>query len=107
MPEPALAVTEAEVLGALSEVMDPELPVSVSDLGLIRGVEINGATVSVGMTYTTLGCPCTELIRDDVQERLLQLPGVERVEIEETFEPWTREDISPRGLRALRRVGLT
>jgi metal-sulfur cluster biosynthetic enzyme len=107
LPDASIEVTQAEVLGALSEVLDPELPVSVTDLGLIRGVEVHGSTVRVRITYTTLGCPCTELIQEDVEERLLRLDGVERVEVEETFDAWTRQDVSPRGLLALRRVGLT
>lgn len=107
MPDGSPAVTEAEVLGALSEVLDPELPISLTDLGLIRGVDVHGSTVRVGITYTTLGCPCTDLIQEDVEERLLRLDGIERVEIEETFAAWTRNDISARGLRALQLVGLT
>ena len=61
---------------------------------------------SVEVVFCSLGCPCTELIRDDIEERLLRLPGIERVEIEEVFEPWSRTDITPRGLAQLREVGV-
>ena len=104
---PEKNVTDADVLRALGDVLDPELPVSIFDLGLVRGIEVRGSTVLVRLTYTTLGCPCTELIQEDVEQRLLQLDGIEHVMVEETFDPWTRQDISPRGLRALRVVGLT
>ena len=86
--------------------LDPEYPVSIVDLGLVRGVSVDGATVHVEITYTSLGCPCTELIQDDIRDRLLQVEGVEQVEIEEVFEPWTRHDISARGLRVLRESGV-
>lgn len=107
MPEASRAVAEEDVRRALEDVLDPELPVSVVDMGLIRGVEVAGSTVRVRLTYTTLGCPCTEILHDDIRRRLLAEGGVERVEIEETFDPWSRRDISPRGLARLRRVGLT
>lgn len=100
-------VTEDDISRALEEVLDPEFPVSVVDMGLIRGVEVGGSTVSVKLTYTTLGCPCTEVIQEDIEKRLLALPGIERVEIEEVYEPWSRDDISTKGLQILRTVGLT
>jgi len=94
------------VRAALAEVMDPELPVSVVDLGLIRGVEVDGETVRVALTYTSLGCPCVEMIQEDIRNRLLAMPCVRQVEIEETFEPWTLGDVSARGRLALRSVGM-
>ena len=48
-----------------------------------------------------------ELIRDDIEARLLEFPSIERVEIEEVFERWSLEDVSPRGLEQLRQVGVT
>ena len=42
---------------ALAEVLDPEYPVSVVDLGLVRGVEVRGARVRVDIAYCSLGCP--------------------------------------------------
>jgi metal-sulfur cluster biosynthetic enzyme len=98
--------TEALVRAALAEVLDPEYPVSLVDLGLVRGVEIDGPVVLVELAYCSLGCPGIELIEDDVRERLLELDGVERVEVREVFERWTRRDISTRGLRLLRTSGV-
>jgi metal-sulfur cluster biosynthetic enzyme len=99
--------TPAQVQDALRQVMDPELPISIVDLGLVRGVEVQGDTVHVRLTFTSLGCPCTDLIREEVQERLRRLPGVRQVEVEESFEPWSVEDISPQGRIALRQLGIT
>jgi metal-sulfur cluster biosynthetic enzyme len=98
--------TVADVREALVDVLDPEYPISIVDLGLVRGVSVHGATAHVDITYTSLGCPCTELIQDDIRERLLQVEGIEEVEIEEVFEPWTRRDISVRGLRVLQESGI-
>ena len=100
-------VTEEQVVGGLRKVLDPEWPVSVVDMGLIRGVEVEGSTVRIKLTYTTLGCPCTEMIQEDIERCLRALPGVDAVDIEEVYEPWTRADISAAGLRALRTVGMT
>jgi metal-sulfur cluster biosynthetic enzyme len=98
--------SEALVRAALAEVLDPEYPVSVVDLGLVRGVEIQGAAVRVGLAYCSLGCPCIELIEDDIRERLLELEGVEQVEVREVFDRWSRRDISARGLKLLRASGV-
>lgn len=96
----------AEALAALREVLDPEYPVSVVDLGLIRGIEVRGEVVHVRLTFTSMGCPCVELIRDDIVARLRRLPGVRHVELEVVWEPWSRADISAEGWRRLRRVGV-
>lgn len=98
--------TEAQIRSALAEVLDPEYPVSVVDLGLVRGVDVRGSTVRVGIAYCSLGCPCIELIEDDIRECLLQLDDVEEVEIREVFEPWSRRDISAKGLKILRASGV-
>lgn len=101
-----MTVTEARIRSTLREVQDPEYPVSLVDLGLVRGVEIDGSAVRVDIAYCSLGCPCIELIEDDIRERLLRLEGVEQVEVREVFERWTRRDISARGLKVLRATGV-
>jgi metal-sulfur cluster biosynthetic enzyme len=98
--------TEARVRAALAEVLDPEYPVSLVDMGLVRGVEIHGAAVRVDLAYCSLGCPCIELIEDDIRERLLELDDVERVDVREVFDQWTRRDVSTRGLELLQASGV-
>ncbi|MFQ5426084.1 MAG: metal-sulfur cluster assembly factor [Gaiellales bacterium] len=98
--------TPASVREALADVLDPEYPVSVVDLGLVRGVQVAGSTVRVEVAFCSLGCPCTELIRDDIEERVAQLPGVDHVAVEEVFERWTRHDITPAGRARLRGAGV-
>jgi metal-sulfur cluster biosynthetic enzyme len=99
-------VTEDRIRSALTKVLDPEYPVSLVDLGLVRAVQLSDSTVRVDIAYCSLGCPCIELIEDDVRERLLGLDGVEQVEVREVFDFWTRRDISARGLKLLHASGV-
>ena len=101
-----MTASRVDVERALADVLDPEYPVSLVDLGLIRGIEIDEGTARVSIAYCSLGCPCIALIEQDVEERLLQVDGVEHVEVVESFEPWTRNDISRTGLVQLRRAGV-
>jgi metal-sulfur cluster biosynthetic enzyme len=98
--------SRVDVENALAEVLDPEYPVSLVDMGLIRGIEIEDGTARVAISYCSLGCPCIDLIEQDVRERLLQLDGIDRVEVVESFDLWTRKDISAKGLALLHRVGV-
>ena len=100
-------VVEAAVWAALAEVQDPELPVGIVDLGLVRSVRVDGADVTVGITFTSIACPCTDLLADDIQDRLGRLDGVAGVRVEELFEPWSRDDLSEDGRVALRALGVT
>jgi len=50
-------VSVDDVRAALAEVTDPELPVSIVDLGLVRSIAVHGATVRVGITFTSIACP--------------------------------------------------
>ena len=101
-----MTATAAEVERALADVLDPEYPVSLVDLGLVRGVDVDGTTARVSISYCSLGCPCIALIEQDVEERLLQVEGIESVEVVESFEPWSRRNISGRGLAILGRAGV-
>ena len=99
-------VAEADVWAALAEVQDPELPVGIVDLGLVRWVRVQGRTVTVGLTFTSIACPCTDVLVEDVQARLGSLEGVAGVEVEELFEPWSRDDLTEEGRVALLALGV-
>jgi metal-sulfur cluster biosynthetic enzyme len=92
---------------ALRGVHDPEYPVSVIDMGLIRGLAVEGSIARVRLTYTSMGCPCKEMIADDVRDALLAVPGVDRVEVEEVYEPWSHRDLTRRARRTLHSLGVT
>jgi metal-sulfur cluster biosynthetic enzyme len=84
------AVTAERVTEALRSVLDPELSLSVVDLGLIYGVGIEGRTVRITMTLTAPGCPLHAVMTDWVQRVVLGIPGVEHVDVSLTFDPpWT------------------
>jgi len=99
-------VAREGIYAALKEVLDPEYPVNLVDLGLIRGVKVDGGRVQVQLTYTSIGCPCWDIIQDDIRTRLLREPGVEQVDIEVVYEPWSLADVTPEGRAALRRLGV-
>jgi metal-sulfur cluster biosynthetic enzyme len=102
----ASPVTPEAARDALREVLDPEYPISLVDLGLIRGVEVEGTTAKIKLTYTCMGCPAMDMIQDDVRERLLQMDGIEAVDIEVVWDTWSRKDITPLGRKHLREVGV-
>jgi metal-sulfur cluster biosynthetic enzyme len=80
-------LTEQSVLGALRQVIDPELGCNIVDLGLIYSVSITGTAVAVSMTLTTAGCPMHESIRWGAEEALLNLEGVTEAEVKVVWDP--------------------
>ena len=83
-----------QVTQALREVFDPELGMSVVDLGLIYDVQIDAGRVHITMTLTTQGCPLHDAMTEWVQRAVGQVPGVKDVAVVITFEPpWTPDRI--------------
>jgi metal-sulfur cluster biosynthetic enzyme len=98
---------QAAVWACLREVLDPEIPVSLVDLGLVYGVHVEERAVRVRLTFTATACPCMEFIREDVTDRLLAEPWLDEVRIEEVWDPpWTTERVTPEGRRRLARLGV-
>jgi len=96
------------VWDCLREVLDPEIPVSLVDLGLVYGIELEGGVARVRLTYTATACPCMEFIREDVTDRLLRETWIEDVVIEEVWDPpWTTERITAEGRSRLVRLGVS
>ena len=105
-------VTVAALTGAawdvLSTVEDPELPIAITDLGLVRAVEVNGGRIRVHLVPTWTACPALDVIRSRVRDALAALPGVEQVSVEYTHDvPWTLERLTPRGRERLAAHGLS
>jgi metal-sulfur cluster biosynthetic enzyme len=87
--------THEEVLEALHQVEDPELGMDIVDLGLLYDVDVEGPRVKVTYSLTSMGCPAGEMIQEDIDRVVRELPGVEEVESELTFEPpWTPDRMS-------------
>lgn len=93
---------------ALAEVADPEIPaVSVVDMGMIRSVEAHGSEARIVVLPTFTGCPAISVIKEDVARAALDVPGIERAEVETTFDPpWSVALISEEGRRKLKGFGL-
>jgi metal-sulfur cluster biosynthetic enzyme len=94
---------------ALREVEDPEIPVSVVDMGLIVSLDHVAATrtVELKITYTAMGCPAMDMIQDDIRARLLREPEVERVNIEVVWDPvWSSKRLSDEAREAMRELGI-
>ncbi len=81
---------------AMKAVIDPEIGYNVVDLGLLYEVDKDDdGHVNITMTLTTMGCPLTELIEQQVTMIVATLPGVEHVDVEFTFQPpWSPEMMS-------------
>lgn len=112
-PPPDPARTPQDLAGrarhALYEVMDPELPISILDLGLVSDIQADEVTgvVSVSLTFTATACPCMDFIKWDVRERLLEDTDICRVEIDTVWDPpWTSARISDRGRKILESFGV-
>ena len=94
------------VLATLADVEDPELPIGLVDLGLVRALDVHDGRVEVGLTYTSLACPCVEMIREDVVDAVGALDGVDGVVVRDVLEPWSRDDVTPHGRMLLRAVAV-
>ena len=95
---------------ALREVEDPEIPVSLVDMGLIVAVDYapEERAARLKITYTAMGCPAMDMIQDDIRARLLREPGVEHVEIEVVWDPvWTRRRLSEHARQTMRELGIS
>jgi metal-sulfur cluster biosynthetic enzyme len=87
--------SKEEVLEALRQVEDPELGMDVVDLGLVYEVELEGAKAKVLYSLTSMGCPAGQLIAQDMDRVTREVPGVEEVDLELTFDPpWTPDRMS-------------
>ena len=87
--------TKDEVVEALRQVEDPELGMDIVDLGLLYDVEVAGAKVKVTHTLTSMGCPVGPMIQEDIDRVAREVPGVEDVDVELTFDPpWTPDKMS-------------
>ena len=84
------------IVNALKKVLDPELGISLVDLGLIYDVKISqSGKVTVVMTLTTVGCPLFDYMAENIKQEIGKIKGINEVEVELTFEPaWTIESMS-------------
>lgn len=90
-------IQEAQVWQALDSIYDPEIPISLVELGLIYGVDLQPAdgVVNIRMTLTAPGCGMGPVLVSDVKYRVAKVPAVQQVNVELVFDPpWSREMMS-------------
>ena len=100
---------EARIWEALRYVEDPEIPVSVLGMGLIVSVGyVPGARrAELQITFTSMGCPATDFIEEDITQALLADPDIDAVDIEVVWDPvWTKDRIRADARATMRELGI-
>jgi metal-sulfur cluster biosynthetic enzyme len=93
---------------ALRDVTDPEIPISIVDMGLVVDLREHAGVVDLKLTFTAMGCPAMEFIMDDIRARLLQEPDIKEVRIDIVWDPvWTKARLSEEGIDILRTWGIS
>ena len=90
------AVTEEQINNSLKQCMDPEVPLSIVDMGLIYGIDVSDNNdVNIKMTMTTKGCPLHDTMVDDVTRYTKKVPGVNNVQVDIVWDPpWSMDRMS-------------
>ena len=87
---------EADIVKALKNVYDPEIPVTVYDLGLIYEISVKSEKeVDITMTLTAPNCPMADIVLNDVETYVQDVKGIEKVNVNLTFDPpWDKDMLS-------------
>jgi metal-sulfur cluster biosynthetic enzyme len=87
---------ESAVREQLKKVLDPELGVSIVDLGLIYNITVSKEGVcTITMTLTTIGCPLFGQIQKEIEDAVMEIEAIEEVKVDLTFDPpWTAEKMT-------------
>ncbi len=85
-----------KVISEIKKIYDPEIPVNIYELGLIYKIEINNEKkVNIEMTLTSPNCPVAESLPNSVKENILNIDGVEAVDLKLVWDPpWTQDKMS-------------
>jgi ring-1,2-phenylacetyl-CoA epoxidase subunit PaaD len=98
-------VTVDEVWAALAEIPDPEIPViSIVDLGVVKGVEVDAGAVRIDFTPTFMGCPALDAMRSAMEAKVAELGGTADVKVR-LDDSWSTDDITAEGREKLRVAG--
>lgn len=101
------AVSVELVRAAVDEVEDPEIPVTLAGLGVVREVLVDGNRVRLVLAPTRLGCPAKDEIARRLSRAAATVPGVVDVEVDWRNRRWSTDDVSETGRRALGLAGYT
>ena len=100
-------VNVENVRDSLKKCMDPEVPLSIVDMGLIYGIDVTANNdVNIKMTMTTKGCPLHETMVDDVKRYAKKVSGVNNVDVEIVWDPpWTMDKMSDEAKAKMKTMG--
>jgi metal-sulfur cluster biosynthetic enzyme len=100
-------ITKDQVRDSLKQCMDPEIPLSIVDLGLIYGIDVSeNNDVNIKMTMTTKGCPLHETMVDDVKRYTRKVIGVNNVNVDIVWDPpWSMDRMSPEAKSMMKNMG--
>ena len=100
-------VNPDQIRDSLMQCMDPEVPLSIVDMGLIYGIDItDNNDVNIKMTMTTKGCPLHETMVDDVKRYAKKVSGVNNVDVEIVWDPpWTMDKMSDTAKAMMKTMG--
>jgi metal-sulfur cluster biosynthetic enzyme len=100
-------VNVEQVRDSLKKCMDPEVPLSIVDMGLIYGIDVTeNNDVNIKMTMTTKGCPLHETMVDDVKRYTKKVSGVNNVDVEIVWDPpWTMDKMSDTAKAMMKTMG--
>ena len=100
-------VTGEQIRASLKQCMDPEIPISIVDLGLIYGIDISEKNdVNIKMTMTTKGCPLHDTMVDDVKRYTRKVDGVNNVNVDIVWDPpWSMDKISDEAKSLMKNMG--
>ena len=100
-------VNVEHVRDSLKKCMDPEVPLSIVDMGLIYGIDVTeNNDVNIKMTMTTKGCPLHETMVDDVKRYAKKVSGVNNVDVEIVWDPpWTMDKMSDEAKAMMKTMG--
>jgi len=91
-----MVITVDQIRTSLNQCMDPEIPLSIVEMGLVYGIDISESNdVNIRMTMTTQGCPLHQTIVQDVARYVKKVPGVNNVNVNIVWDPpWTIDKMS-------------
>jgi len=89
-------ISTEQIKNSLKQCMDPEVPLSIVDMGLIYGIDVSDNNdVNIKMTMTTKGCPLHDTMVDDVTRYTKKVPGVNNVQVDIVWDPpWSMDRMS-------------
>jgi len=99
---------ERQVWDRLYEIQDPEMPITIVDLGLVYGVEVSDGHATVLMTLTYSGCPARNLLLSEVEDAVASVEGVDSADVDLVWSPeWNLEMVTDAGKEDLREFGVS